>query len=120
MFSGGHMTAPKPLITLRKRNAKALKKQVLSCIQKLQDAGETLTVNRVAREAGVSRTYLYKTPELLTAIRKCSPRQDAILALCTRLQQELAIERQRNQRLRWKNVALRNELEILKKRREPV
>ena len=111
------MTAPKPLITLRKRNAKALKKHVLSCIKKLTESGETLTVNRVAQVAGVSRTYLYKSPELITIIRKDSPgQQDALITLCTRLQQELAVEKQRNQRLHWKNVALRTELEILKRR----
>jgi DNA repair exonuclease SbcCD ATPase subunit len=51
------------------RKASAKRAATEAALQQLQDAGTPVTFAAVARIAGVSRTYLYKTPDLAERIR---------------------------------------------------
>ena len=86
---------------------------VMAAVRRLRRAGTPITFNAVANAAGVSRAFLYKTPETRTAIEQARnakptrepprtrrhPDIDKLRADNTRLHNELRVLIERNERL---------------------
>lgn len=94
--------------------------------QRAQDAiraaaarGETVPVSALAARAGVSRAFLYATPDLIDAIRQLRSSGERAGAIPTRqraseasLLRRIEALTQRNKELRTENQDLRRRLEI--------
>ena len=87
-------------------------------LRALTDRGETITYTRLARAAGVSRSWLYAQPELRAQIdgtgqrdrAKGSPRSHGQPASSASLRQQLSTYREEIARLRAENKLLNEQL----------
>lgn len=69
------MTAPEPLIAARRALAAHTHEKAEKAIRDMIRARETITFVAVAAHAGVSREYLYRSPDLAAKIRAARQQQ---------------------------------------------
>lgn len=62
------------LIASAKRRATATRKRAVAALRRMNAAGTPITFDKVAREAGVSRAWLYAQSDLRTEIEKLRAR----------------------------------------------
>lgn len=118
------MTNTDALITARRERAKQSHDRALQAIRTMTRAREHITFSAVAIRAGVSREYLYRTPELADKIRSARiiARPQTIAAQGTSHEPVIAALRDHIRRLetnhalqvtqlREENARLRRELE---------
>lgn len=107
------------LVAAAKRRSDEAIERVRDTLRELKRTGKPATIAGVARQAGVSRTFLHSQPELLEALRSLKPQNngpDPIPArqratersLRTRIEALTAM----NQTLRYDNTELRRRLEL--------
>jgi hypothetical protein len=58
------------LVTAARRRAAATRRRAVAALRRLDTAGATLTYDTLAREAGVSRSWLYTQPDLRAEIER--------------------------------------------------
>ena len=63
------------LIAAAHRRAAATHKRAVSTLRRMDKAGLPITFDAVAREAGVSRSWLYNQPELRTEVERLRARR---------------------------------------------
>lgn len=63
------------VITAARRRAAATHKRAVSTLRRMDKAGLPITFDAVAREAGVSRSWLYNQPELRTEVERLRARR---------------------------------------------
>ncbi len=63
------------IIAAARRRAAATHKRALSTLRRMDKAGLPITFDAVAREAGVSRSWLYNQPDLRTEIERLRARR---------------------------------------------
>ena len=87
-------------------------------IAKLKSEKQKITIRSVAREAGVSVSYIYKYPELSYQIQKLKEEQKYSLVLSVRQDkqaiEEFEILRQEKMRLQQENAELKNIINLTK------
>jgi hypothetical protein len=101
----------------KRENASA---RARTALRKLDDDGDTITFQSVARHAGVSRQWLYQQPDLrgeIERLRAGGQQRPRGVPAAQRgsegsLRQRLATLSEENRRLREENSALKTELAI--------
>lgn len=101
----------------RQRHQQALHR-AQQTLAEMNDAGETVTVARIARRAGVSRSWIYTQPALRDQIQQlrqhhadaAANRETTIRASDDSLRQRLALAHERISELRAENQQLRDAL----------
>jgi hypothetical protein len=58
------------VITAARRRSQATRRRAVAALRRMDNAGQPVTVEGVAREAGVSRSWLYSQPDLRTEIER--------------------------------------------------
>ena len=104
-------------------------KQTEEAIEKLLQQKQVVNFKTVAEEAGVSRTWLYKQPEIRTKIEELKKKQSGKSAKKKSLSsqsvnpsvepEEIAALKHRIRKLETENYALRNHLEVVYGMAEP-
>jgi hypothetical protein len=64
------------LIAAARRRAAATRKRAIAALRRMDKAGTPITVDAVAREAKVSRSWLYNQPDLRTEVERLRARHD--------------------------------------------
>lgn len=116
------------LIAAARRRSVATQRRAVAAVRRLDTAGTTITFDAVAREAGVSRSWLYNQPDLRAEIERLRQRQgptaprrlvpDRQRASDTSLLARLDLATERIRRLEADNQQLRRALaEALGERR---
>jgi Family of unknown function (DUF6262) len=112
---------PTPLATAAGRKREHAQTRAREALRDLDQRGCPITFRAVARQAGVSRQWLYKQPELRKEIERLRARRvadtqprvlEARRASDASLRQLLENLRQDNRRLRDENAELRRELAL--------
>jgi hypothetical protein len=60
-----------------RRRAAATRKRAITALRRLDNTGAVITMNAVAREAGVSRSWLYQQSDLRAEIERLRARRDS-------------------------------------------
>ena len=115
------------LIAAAQRRSKTTRQRATAALRRLDAAGQPVTFDALAREAGVSRSWLYSQPDLRAEIKRLRdqrrrPRQDRIpdrqRASDASLRRRLEIAAERIRQLEADNQRLRQALaEALGERR---
>ncbi|WP_255733852.1 DUF6262 family protein [Pseudonocardia sp. WMMC193] len=69
--NSGHITAH------ARRRAAATRKRAVAALRRMDNTGASISMNAVAREAGVSRSWLYQQPDLRAEIERLRRRRGA-------------------------------------------
>lgn len=107
------------VVAAASRRSLDARQRVQTALQAAQDAGETVTVARLATTAGVSRAYLYSQTDLLGALRELQLANDGRppgiptnqRSSATSLLARIDALASRNKELREENRQLRRRLE---------
>lgn len=108
------------LLTAARERTQRCRQAVLHAIAAMEQAGDRITLKGVATRAGVSRNFIYTTPEIHEALRKATERQGP-LNLPLRLASAPSSVHSLRSRLVAaldENRRLRDELEALKRTNE--
>jgi hypothetical protein len=112
---------PTPLASAARRKREHAQTRARNTLRELDQQSRAITFQAVARQAGVSRQWLYQQPELRKEIERLRARRvadmqpgvpDAQRASDASLRQRLENLRQDNRRLRDENSELRRELAL--------
>ena len=108
------------IIAAARRRAAATHKRAVSTLRRMDKAGLPITFDAVAREAGVSRSWLYNQPDLRTEVERLrarphpptphAPVPDRQRASDPSLLQRLAAATERIKHLQAENTQLREAL----------
>jgi len=108
------------IIAAARRRATATHKRAVSTLRRMDKAGLPITFDAIAREAGVSRSWLYNQPDLRTEIERLrarphpatphAPVPDRQRASDPSLLQRLAAATERIKHLQAENMQLREAL----------
>jgi len=63
------------LVAAARRRARATQKRAVAALRRLDNAGTPISFDAVAREAGVSRSWLYNQPDLRAEIQRLRERE---------------------------------------------
>jgi hypothetical protein len=117
-----------PLATAARRKREHAQARTRGAVRELDQQGRAITFQAVARQAGVSRQWLYQQPELRNEIERLRERHiavtgpqvpDAQRATTASLRQRLENLRAENRSLREQVAELKAELAIAYGRRRP-
>ena len=116
------MRNPTKMIEARRRKSQAKKQHVLETIQAMVEQGKEITVSTVAKNANVSRPYIYGCDEIRNAIEQAQQHplgfnNKALLARCRELEEKLAKAQARTEHLEQKRKLLEIQLKLAVKRR---
>ena len=62
------------VITAARRRSQATRRRAVAALRRMDNAGQPVTVEGVAREANVSRSWIYSQPDLRTEIERLRDR----------------------------------------------
>ncbi|NEC89693.1 DUF6262 family protein [Streptomyces sp. SID12501] len=68
------------IVAAARRRATATRRRAVAALRRMDDTGTAITFETVAREAGVSRSWLYNQPDLRTEIERLRARRRSIPA----------------------------------------
>ena len=110
------------LIAAAQRRATATRRRALAALQRMDNAGQSISFDALAREAKVSRSWLYTQPDLRAEVERLRDRPDPSSAhrrvpdrqraSDASLRQRLEIATQRNRQLEAENRQLREALSV--------
>jgi hypothetical protein len=110
------------LIAAAQRRATATRRRALVALQRMDNAGQSISFDALAREAKVSRSWLYTQPDLRAEVERLRDRRDPSSAdrrvpdrqraSAASLRQRLEIATQRHRGLEAENRQLREALAI--------
>ncbi|WP_406191208.1 DUF6262 family protein [Streptomyces sp. NBC_01017] len=109
------------IVTAARRRAAATRRRAVSALRRLDTTGGAITFETVAREAGVSRSWLYNQPDLRAEIERLRARHrvpgarsvpDRQRASDASLLRRLEAATQRNRQLEEENRELRQALAL--------
>jgi len=110
------------IVTAARDRAKATRRRAVAAIRRLDNAGQPISFDAVAREGQVSRSWLYNQPDLRTEIERLRARRDAEpaghplphrqRASDASLRRRLEIATERNRQLEAENRHLREALAV--------
>ena len=110
------------IMTAARRRAAATRRRAVAAIRRMDNAGQPISFDAVAREAQVSRSWLYNQPDLRAEIERLRVRRDARpteprlpdrqRASDTSLRRRLEVATERNRQLETENRRLREALAV--------
>lgn len=110
------------LIAAAQRRATATRRRALAALKRMDNAGQSISFDALAREAKVSRSWLYTQPDLRAEVERLRDRPDPSpahrrvpdrqRASDASLRQRLEIATQRNRQLEAENSQLREALSV--------
>ncbi|WP_342338049.1 MULTISPECIES: DUF6262 family protein [unclassified Rhodococcus (in: high G+C Gram-positive bacteria)] len=110
------------VVASARRRATATRRRAVATLRRMDNAGQRISFDAVAREARVSRSWLYKQPDLGSEIERLRDRQnpspiaqrvpDRQRASDASLRRRLEVATQRNSELETENRHLRAALAI--------
>ena len=110
------------IMTAARRRAAATRRRAVAAIRRMDNAGQPISFDAVAREAQVSRSWLYNQPDLRAEIERLRARRDARpteprlpdrqRASDTSLRRRLEVATERNRQLETENRHLREALAV--------
>ncbi|UOT08436.1 DUF6262 family protein (plasmid) [Rhodococcus opacus] len=110
------------IVASAQRRATATRRRAVAALRRMDNAGQQISFDSVAREARVSRSWLYKQPDLRSEIERLRDRQnpsplgqrvpDRQRASDASLRRRLEVATQRNSELETENRQLRAALSI--------
>lgn len=110
------------IVASAQRRATATRRRAVATLRRMENAGQWISFDSVAREARVSRSWLYKQPDLRSEIERLRDRQNPSpidqrvpvrqRASDASLRRRLEVATQRNSELETENRQLRAALAI--------
>jgi len=110
------------IVTAARRRAAATRRRAIAALRRIDNAGQAISFDAVAREAKVSRSWLYNQPDLRAEIERLRARRDTApagrrlpdrqRASDASLRQRLTIVTERNHQLEAENRQLREALAV--------
>lgn len=110
------------IIAAARRRATATRRRAVAALRRMDNAGQSISFDALAREAKVSRSWLYAQPDLRAEVERLRDRRnpspadrrvpDRQRASDASLRQRLEITTQRNRELEAENRQLREALAI--------
>lgn len=110
------------IVAAARRRATATRRRAIAALRRMDNAGQAISFDAVAREAQVSRSWLYNQPDLRAEIERLRARRqpapagqrlpDRQRASDTSLRQRLEIMTDRNRQLEAENRQLRETLAV--------
>ena len=110
------------IMTAARRRAAATRRRAVAAIRRMDNAGQPISFDAVAREAQVSRSWLYNQPDLRAEIERLRARRDARpteprlpdrqRASDTSLRRRLEVATERNRQLETEIRHLREALAV--------
>lgn len=110
------------IVTAARDRARATRRRAVAAIRRMDNAGQPISFDAVAREGQVSRSWLYNQPDLRAEIERLRARQDPAPAghrLPNRqrasdasLRRRLEVATERNRQLEAENRHLREALAV--------
>jgi Family of unknown function (DUF6262) len=110
------------IVTAARRRASATRRRATAALRRMDNAGQPISFDAVAREANVSRSWLYNQPDLRKEIERLRHRQNATAtaqrvpdrqrASDASLRSRLEVVIQRNRLLEAENRQLREALAV--------
>ncbi|WP_145766040.1 DUF6262 family protein [Streptomyces brevispora] len=109
------------IVAAAHRRAAATRRRAVTALRRMDDTGTTITFETVAREAGVSRSWLYNQPDLRAEIERLRARHrapatrlvaDRQRASDLSLLRRLEVATTRNRQLEAENRQLREALAL--------
>jgi Family of unknown function (DUF6262) len=111
---------PNPLSEAAARRHELTRAKAVQALRELDRAGAPVTFARVARESGISRSWLYTQPDISSQIRRLREKTDGAGSACAipagqratdaSLRARLAAALDRNRHLADENARLRRQL----------
>ena len=108
---------PDPLSEAAARRHELTRAKAVQALRELDRAGTPVTFARVAREAGISRSWLYTQPDISSHIRRLREKTDGVGAIPSgqrstdaSLRARLTAALDRNRQLADENARLRRQL----------
>jgi hypothetical protein len=104
------------------RRSTEARRRAENALLALRNSGQTATVSRLAKEAGVARSWLYTQPDLIAALRQLAGQQPPRSAPTTEqsLRVRLAAAQARNERLQQRISAVTQQNDQLRQQLEHV
>ena len=110
------------IVTAARDRATATRRRAAAAIRRMDNAGQPISFDAVAREGQVSRSWLYNQPDLRTEIERLRARRDPgptghrlpdrQRASDASLRRRLEVTTERNRQLEAENRHLREALEV--------
>lgn len=110
------------IVTAARRRATATRRRAVAAIRRMDNAGQPISFDAVAREGKVSRSWLYNQPDLRAEIERLRARRepapgrhqvpDQQRASDTSLRRRLEVATERNRQLEAENRQLRKALAV--------
>ena len=110
------------IVTAARRRAAATRRRAIAALRRIDNAGQAISFDAVAREGKVSRSWLYNQPDLRAEIDRLRARRDPApagrrlpdrqRASDASLRQRLEIVTERNHQLEAENRQLREALAV--------
>ena len=110
------------IVTAARRRAAATRRRAIAALRRIDNAGQAISFDAVAREGKVSRSWLYGQPDLRTEIERLRARRDPApagqrlpdrqRASDASLRRRLEVMTERNRQLEAENRQLREALAV--------
>jgi hypothetical protein len=110
------------IVTAARRRTTATRRRAVAALRRMDNAGQAISFDAVAREAQVSRSWLYNQPDLRAEIERLRARRDPVpgrqrlpdrqRASDTSLLRRLEVMTERNRQLEAENRQLREALAV--------
>jgi hypothetical protein len=101
------------IVTAARHRATATRRRAVAAIRRMDNAGQPISFDAVAREAQVSRSWLYNQPRARRDPRPTEPsRPDRQRASDASLRRRLEVATERNRQLETENRHLREALAV--------
>ena len=110
------------IVTAARRRATATRRRAIAALRRMDNAGQAISFDAVAREGQVSRSWLYNQPDLRAEIERLRARRDPApdrarlpdrqRASDASLRRRLEVVTERNRQLETENRQLREALAV--------